>query len=136
MVPYAPGVHRPPLEGVRVVDATTVVSGPYGTLLLADLGADVVKVESPAGDSARDLGPRAHPGMAAVFLTCNRNKRSVVLDLTTDDGRRALKELCDHADVFVHNMRVEAAARCGADPDTLRAGHPELIHCAIRGWLP
>lgn len=127
-------MHRPPFEGVRVVDATTVVSGPYGTLLLADLGADVVKIESPRGDSARDLGPRAHTGMAAVFLTCNRNKRSVVLDLTTDDGRRTMKELCDGADVFVHNMRVEAAARCGADPETLRAGHPELIHCAIRGF--
>jgi len=117
-----------------VVDATTVVSGPYGTLLLADFGADVVKIESPQGDSARDLGPRAHPGMAAVFLTCNRGKRSVVLDLTTDDGRRALKELCDGADVFVHNMRTDAAARCGADAETLRAGHAELIHCAIRGF--
>ena len=93
-----------------MVDATTVVSGPYGTLLLADLGAEVVKIESPQGDSARDLGPRAHAGMAAVFLTCNRGKRSVVLDLTTDDGRRALKELCDGADVFVHNMRSDAAA--------------------------
>ena len=117
-----------------MVDATTVVSGPYGTLLLADFGADVVKIESPQGDSARDLGPRAHPGMAAVFLTCNRGKRSVVLDLTTDDGRRALKELCDGADVFVHNMRTDAAARCGADAETLRAGHAELIHCAIRGF--
>ncbi len=123
-----------PLDGVRVVDLTTVVSGPYSTLLLADFGADVIKVEAPTGDLARDLGPRVHAGMAAVFLNCNRNKRSVVLDLTTDDGRTLLKSLADTADVVVHNMRRGAALRCGADADTLTAGHPELVHCAITGF--
>jgi len=117
-----------------VVDLTTVVSGPYATQLLADFGADVVKVEAPAGDVARDLGPSVNPGMGAVYLNCNRGKRSVVLDLSTADGRRALKELCDTADVFVENMRPAAAARCGADAATLRAGHPELIHCSIHGF--
>jgi crotonobetainyl-CoA:carnitine CoA-transferase CaiB-like acyl-CoA transferase len=123
-----------PLDGVRIIDLTTVVSGPYATLLLADLGADVVKIESPKGDIARDLGPRVHEGMAAVFLNCNRNKRSVVLDLTADDGRRALKALADEADAFVTNMRPSALAKCGADADTLRAGHPELVYCSIRGF--
>jgi crotonobetainyl-CoA:carnitine CoA-transferase CaiB-like acyl-CoA transferase len=131
---YDPRVPRPPLAGVRVVDLTTVVAGPYATLLLADLGADVIKVESPSGDVARDLGPRANAGMAAVFLNCNRAKRSVVLDLTTAEGRDALLRLCDSADVFVHNLRDDSARRCGADAATLRARHPELIHCSIRGF--
>jgi crotonobetainyl-CoA:carnitine CoA-transferase CaiB-like acyl-CoA transferase len=123
-----------PLAGVRVVDLTTVVAGPYATLLLADLGAEVIKVESPTGDIARDLGPRANPDMAAVFLNCNRGKRSVVLDLYTADGQRALKQLCDRSDVFVGNLRTDSAARCGADATTLRAGHHELVHCSIRGF--
>ena len=123
-----------PLDGVRVVDLTTVVSGPYGTLLLADYGADVVKVEAPTGDLARDLGPRVNPGMGAVFLSCNRGKRSVVLDLKSANGRAQLKHLADWADVVVHNMRRDAAERCGADPATLTAGHPELVHCAIVGF--
>ncbi len=123
-----------PLDGVRVVDLTTVVSGPYGTLLLSDFGADVVKVESPGGDVARDLGPRAHDGMAAVFLACNRGKRSVVLDLQTEDGRARLAELVAGSDVLVHNMRRDAAVRCGADPDTLLAVNPALVHCAIVGF--
>jgi crotonobetainyl-CoA:carnitine CoA-transferase CaiB-like acyl-CoA transferase len=119
---------------VRVVDLTTVVSGPYSTLLLADFGADVVKVEAPGGDVARDLGPRAHEGMAAVYLACNRGKRSVVLDLRTDDDRVRLAELVAASDVLVHNMRRDAAVRCGADPDTLLAANPDLVHCAIVGF--
>ncbi|HXY91116.1 MAG TPA: CoA transferase, partial [Acidimicrobiia bacterium] len=125
---------RLPLEGVRIVDLTTVVSGPYATLLLADLGADVVKIEAPAGDIARHLGPCVNRGMGAVYLNCNRNKRSVVLDLATDDGRRALKALTGRADVFVTNMRPDALAKCGADAETLRADHPELVHCSVRGF--
>jgi crotonobetainyl-CoA:carnitine CoA-transferase CaiB-like acyl-CoA transferase len=125
-----------PLDGVRVVDLTTVVSGPYATLLLSDFGAEVVKVEAPGGDVARDLGPRAHEGMAAVYLACNRGKRSVVLDLQTDDGRTRLAELVAASDVLVHNMRRDAAARCGAAPDTLLAVNPHLVHCAIVGFGP
>ena len=123
-----------PLDGVRVVDLTTVVSGPYGTLLLADFGADVIKVEAPTGDLARDLGPRVHAGMAAVFLNCNRGKRSVVLDLGTEEGRAQLRELAATADVVIHNMRRDAAVRCGADPQTLTAVNPQLVHCAIVGF--
>jgi crotonobetainyl-CoA:carnitine CoA-transferase CaiB-like acyl-CoA transferase len=123
-----------PLDGVRVIDLTTVVSGPYATLLLADLGADVIKIEAPSGDIARHLGPHVHPGMGAVYLNCNRNKRSVVLDLATDDGRRVLKALTDRADVFVTNMRPDALTKCGADAGTLCDGHPQLIHCTVRGF--
>jgi crotonobetainyl-CoA:carnitine CoA-transferase CaiB-like acyl-CoA transferase len=123
-----------PLDGVRVVDLTTVVAGPYATLLLADLGADVIKIEAPTGDVARGLGPHVHDDMAAVFLNFNRNKRSVVLDLRTDDGRRRLKQLTDTADVFVHNMRPDAAVRCGASADDLCDGHAELVYCAMHGF--
>jgi crotonobetainyl-CoA:carnitine CoA-transferase CaiB-like acyl-CoA transferase len=123
-----------PLAGVRVVDLTTVVAGPYATQLLADLGADVIKIEAPAGDVARGLGPSVHPDMAAVFLNFNRNKRSVVLDLRSEAGRRQLRQITDTADVFVHNMRPDAAARCGAGPDDLCAGHPQLVYCAIHGF--
>ena len=122
------------LDGVRVVDLTSTLSGPYGTLLLGDLGAQVVKVEPPAGDPVRDIGPRHSPDMGAIFLNLNRNKRSVVLDLTSDAGRAELRRLCDGADVAIHNMRPAAALRCRADAVSLRDGHPELIHCSIRGF--
>jgi crotonobetainyl-CoA:carnitine CoA-transferase CaiB-like acyl-CoA transferase len=123
-----------PLTGVRVVELTSIVAGPYVGLLLADLGADVIKVEPPGGDRARDLGPRVSDDMAAVFLNLNRGKRSVVLDLATGEGRHQLKALTDTADAFVHNLRPDAATRCGADAETLRAGHRELVHCTIRGY--
>jgi crotonobetainyl-CoA:carnitine CoA-transferase CaiB-like acyl-CoA transferase len=123
-----------PLHGIRVVDLTSLLAGPYATLLLADLGADVVKVEPPRGDAARDLGPRVSPDMGALFLGSNRAKRSVVLDLEAAPGRAMLKRLCDRADVFVHNLRPDAAQRCGASAEALRGDHPELIHCAIRGF--
>lgn len=123
-----------PLAGLRVIDLTSVVAGPYATLLLGDFGAEVIKVEPPTGDRARDLGPRVHEGMGAVFVNLNRGKRSVVLDLSTEAGRAALKTLVDTADVFVHNLRPDAAGGCGADAETLRAGHPELVHCTIRGF--
>ena len=120
MTPPADGANSArPLDGVRVIDLTTVVAGPYASLLLADFGADVIKIEAPRGDLARDLGPRVNDDMGAVYLNFNRAKRSVVLDLTTDDGRRALKRLTDTADVFLHNMRPDAAERCGADAPTL-----------------
>src|SRR5207253_2027816 len=90
--------------------------------------------ESPKGDTARDLGPRVSPDMGAVFVNANRNKRSVVLDLTLTEGREALKRLADGAHAFVHNLKPDSARRCGADAETLRAGHPELVHCAIRGY--
>src|SRR3984893_9836960 len=122
------------LEGVRIIDLTSTLSGPYGTLLLGDLGAQVIKVEPPGGDPIRDIGPRRSPDIGVIFLNLNRKKRSVAVDLASDEGRQALKRLCDGADVAIHNMRPAAAVRCGADAATLRRGHPELIHCPIRGF--
>src|SRR5262249_37958974 len=109
--PLMPG----PLTGVRVLDVTTVVLGPWATQTLGDLGADVVKVEPPEGDTTRRLGPARHPGMAAFFLACNRNKRSLVLDLKQETGRSALLKLASTADVLLHNFRPEPPARLRLD---------------------
>jgi len=100
-----------PLNGVRIIDVTTVVLGPWATQTLGDLGADIIKVEPPEGDTTRRLGPARHPGMGAFFLACNRNKRSVVLDLKQQAGRAALLKLASSADAMLHNFRPAPAAR-------------------------
>src|SRR5262245_11585987 len=123
-----------PLHGIRVIDLTTVFSGPYATLLLADLGADVIKVEAPGGDIVRRIGSARVAGLGPLFMAVSRNKRSVGLDLRVPDGRGALATLVDGADVLVHNMRPGAAARIGADAATTRARNPRLVHCAISGF--
>src|SRR5438477_6289768 len=102
-----------PLDGVRILDCTSVVLGPWAAQQLGDLGADVVKIEPPEGDTTRQLGPRRHEGMAAFFLGCNRNKRSLVLDLKKPGGRNVLLRLAENADVLMHNFRPEPAARLG-----------------------
>ena len=113
--------HPGPLRGLRVVDASTVLAGPYATMLLADLGADVVKVEPPDGDATRTWGPpwvgdaAAGTRTAAYFLAVNRNKRSIRLDLRTPDGGAILRRLLDGADVFVENLRPGTLARLGID---------------------
>ncbi|MBW8826029.1 MAG: CoA transferase, partial [Acidobacteria bacterium] len=123
-----------PLDGLRVIDLTTVFSGPYTTVLLGDLGADVIKVESPGGDVVRFIGPAPTADMGPLFLTVDRNKRDVCLDLKQPDAREALGRLVEGADVLIHNMRPAAARRIGADPDTTRARNPRLVHCAISGF--
>ena len=122
-----------PLDGVRVIDLTSVVSGPLATMTLADQGADVVKVESPHGDHSRRVATR-RGGFSASFLNNNRNKRSVVLDLKNPDGLAVLKELVKGADVFIQNFRPGVAERIGIGEDVLRAIVPDLIYVSVCGF--
>lgn len=123
-----------PLRGVRVLDMTTVVMGPAATQILGDLGADVIKVESPEGDSLRRIGPMAHPGMGTLFLQSNRNKRSLVLDLKTPEGRDRLLELAAQADVLMTNVRPQGLARLQLDYANVARGNPGIIYCAMVGY--
>jgi crotonobetainyl-CoA:carnitine CoA-transferase CaiB-like acyl-CoA transferase len=123
-----------PLHGVRVVELTSVVLGPWACQILADMGADVIKIEPPAGDSNRQLGAAKHPGMAALYLTCNRNKRSIVLDVKQPAGREAVLDLVRTADVFVHNNRPQVMTKLGLDYEALKAVNPMLIYCGSYGY--
>ena len=123
-----------PLSGVRVVELTSVVLGPWACQLLADMGADVIKVEAPSGDTNRRLGAAHHPGMAALYLTCNRNKRSLVLDLKKDGAREALLRLIETADVFVHNNRPQVMEKLGLAYAAMREVNRRLIYCGSYGY--
>jgi crotonobetainyl-CoA:carnitine CoA-transferase CaiB-like acyl-CoA transferase len=123
-----------PLRGIRVLDLTNVVMGPSATQLLGDLGADVVKIETPAGDTMRWIGPWRHAGMGPMFLYGNRNKRSVVLDLKTPEGREAVLALARRADVLVSNIRPDGLARLGLDHESVRAANPRIIYCVAVGY--
>jgi crotonobetainyl-CoA:carnitine CoA-transferase CaiB-like acyl-CoA transferase len=123
-----------PLTGVRVLDLTSVVLGPYATQMLGDLGADIVKVEPPEGDTTRYTGPRISRDMASLFMGVNRNKRSIVLDLKTASAREALLRLVDRADVFVHNIRPQKLDGLGLSSETLCKRNPRLIYAGIHGW--
>ncbi len=127
-----------PLAGLRVVDLTQVLSGPYATMLLADLGADVVKIEPPGGDVARQWGPHVPgngpDGYGGYFASVNRNKRSVVLDLKDDAGRQALLALLASADVLVENFRVGVMDRLGLPYEVLHERFPRLVYASIRGF--
>lgn len=122
------------LQGVRVLDATAVVLGPYATQILGDMGADVIKIEPPAGELWRHVHPQRSPGMAAVFLTPNRSKRSLALDLKNPAAHAALMRLVATADVFVHNMREAAIAGLDLAYPRLRAVNERLIYCAAWGF--
>ncbi|HEX7237086.1 MAG TPA: CoA transferase, partial [Gammaproteobacteria bacterium] len=125
-----------PLTGIKVVDMTEALAGPYCAMLLGDLGADVIKVERPGdGDQARGWGPPFLEGESAYFLSINRNKRSIELDTKNADDLRVLRTLIGRADVFLtNNPRLESLARAGLDPATLRARHPRLVYGAISGY--
>jgi formyl-CoA transferase/CoA:oxalate CoA-transferase len=129
-----------PLAGTRVLDLSRMLAGPYGSMLLADLGAEVVKIEDPrGGDPMRVMGPPFLPGESepresAYFLAINRNKKSVALDLEAPEGRAAFHELCRHADVVWENFRPGVMARLGCAPATLRALNPRLVVCSISAF--
>jgi crotonobetainyl-CoA:carnitine CoA-transferase CaiB-like acyl-CoA transferase len=123
-----------PLTGIRVVDCTTVVLGPWAAQQLGDLGADVVKVEPPEGDTTRQLGPMRNPDMGAFYLAVNRNKRSIVLDLKQESARRALLRLAEGADVLLHNYRPPAARRLGMSYETFRAVNPGIVYVGTYGF--
>jgi crotonobetainyl-CoA:carnitine CoA-transferase CaiB-like acyl-CoA transferase len=123
-----------PLAGVRVVDCTTVVLGPWAAQQLGDLGADVIKVEPPEGDTTRQLGPMKNPAMGAFYLAVNRNKRSIVLDLKQASARQALLRLVEPADVFLHNYRPQAARRLGLSYEMFRAVNPGLVYVGTYGF--
>jgi crotonobetainyl-CoA:carnitine CoA-transferase CaiB-like acyl-CoA transferase len=129
-----------PLAGLLVADCSTVLAGPSCTMLLADLGADVVKVEPPEGDGTRGWGPpwvgEGANRTAACYLAVNRNKRSIRLDLKAGDGRDALRRLLGRADVLVENFRVGGFARLGFDDAELEALNPRLVHLAISRYGP
>jgi len=123
------------LDGVKVVEFTSVVLGPWACQTLGDMGADVIKVEPPAGDTNRNLGPfKQNSDMSALFLTCNRNKRSIVLNLKSPAGQKAALKIAAEADVLVHNFRPQAMAKLGLDYDTVRAHNPHIIYCATYGY--
>ena len=123
-----------PLAGVRVVDLTAMVMGPYCTQIMADLGADVIKVEPPQGDNTRYISVGPVPGMSGVFVNVNRGKRSVVLDLRSDDGRAALRALIERADVFIHSMRAKAIAALGFGYDDVAAINPVIVYTNCYGY--
>ena len=125
-----------PLDGVRILDLTSVILGPYATQLLGDMGADIVKVEGPGGDSNRHVSPGRHPGMSGTAINLHRNKRSIVLDLKQEAGRAALLRLAEGADALIHNMLPSTMARLGLAYDDLAATKPDLVYCACTGYGP
>ena len=141
-MPDASSIATGPLAGLRVVDLSTVLAGPYATMVLADLGADVVKVEPPEGDATRGWGPPwvgdadAGTRTAAYYLAVNRNKRSVRLDLRQESGAEVLRRLLTGADVLIENFRPGSLARLGFDDSALQALNPDLVHLAISGYGP
>ncbi|MBC7803747.1 MAG: CoA transferase [Candidatus Parcubacteria bacterium] len=123
-----------PLEGVRILDLTTVVMGPYATQILADFGADVIKVEPPEGDVMRHNAPMRSKGMGHIFMNANRNKRSVVLDLKKDGARAACLAIAKSADVLVYNIRPQAMARLRLSYEDVRAVNPRIIYVGGFGY--
>src|SRR5579862_3448198 len=123
------------LDGVMVLDLTRVLSGPYCTMVLADMGARVIKIEQPRkGDDTRGWGPPFVNGESAYFLSINRNKESVTLDFKKPEGRRLLDLLIDRADVLVENFRPGTLDKLGLDYQSLAAQHPRLIYCSVSGF--
>jgi crotonobetainyl-CoA:carnitine CoA-transferase CaiB-like acyl-CoA transferase len=128
------GTPSGPLSGLLVADFSRVLAGPYATMLLADLGAEVIKVESPAGDDTRTWQPPVRDGVSTYFLGVNRNKRSVALDLKDPDDVAAAQELARRADIMVQNFRPGGLSRFGLDYPTVAAGNPGIVYASISGF--
>jgi crotonobetainyl-CoA:carnitine CoA-transferase CaiB-like acyl-CoA transferase len=122
------------LDGLRVLDLTSVLMGPFATQLLADMGADVIKIEPPTGDTVRGIGPMRNPSMGSNFLHVNRNKRSLVLNLKNPKGLETFLKLVETADVVVYNIRPQAMARLGIDYERLKAINPRIIYAGLYGY--
>ncbi|MEI2416319.1 CoA transferase [Orrella sp. JC864] len=123
-----------PLAGIRILDLTAVVMGPYATQVLADLGADVIKVEPPAGDNMRAVGPMRNPGMGHLYLHLNRNKRSIVLDLKQPEGRLACLTLAQSCDAVLYNIRPAAMARLGLSYEAFAERRPAIVYAGAYGY--
>ena len=123
-----------PLAGVKILDLTSVVMGPFATQILAQLGAEVVKVETPEGDNMRHVGPMKHAGMGHIYLHANAGKRSIVLNLKHPDGREAVLKMAENCDVFISNVRPQALARLGLDYEAVRQRNPRIIHVSCCGF--
>jgi crotonobetainyl-CoA:carnitine CoA-transferase CaiB-like acyl-CoA transferase len=123
-----------PLQGIRVLDLSRVLAGPYCTMVLGDLGADVIKVEPPEGDETRGWGPPFAEGESAYYLCVNRNKRGIVINLKTDEGKKILRDLVLQSDVLVENFRPGTLEKFGLDFATLHELNPKLIYCSITGF--
>ena len=124
----------PPLAGIRVLDASRVLAGPFCGQILGDLGAEVIKVERPSGDETRTWGPPFAGPLSAYYLSCNRNKRAITLDLAQEEGRHLFHELVRKSDVLLENFRAASSDRLGLSPDKLLGLNPRLILCSISGF--
>lgn len=123
-----------PLEGLRVLDLSSVLMGPYATQILGDYGAEVIKVEAPAGDLVREITPARHPGMGAMYLNSNRSKESIVLNLKTDEGRKAVLRMVKDCDIVVTNVRPRKMDRLGLTWEALSEANPQIIYAALVGF--
>lgn len=123
-----------PLSGLRVIDISSVLMGPYATQMLGDFGADVIKIESPDGDVVRQIGPARNPGMGPLFLNANRSKRSITLNLKSPGAREVVLRLCETADVLVFNVRPHAMARLGLSYEDVAAVNPKIIYAGMVGY--
>ena len=131
-------VGEAPLKGIKVLELARILAGPWAGQTLADLGAEVIKVESPAGDDTRRWGPpfieREGDRSAAYFHSCNRGKRSIALDFRTEEGQAAVRALAAEADILIENFKLGGLAKYGLDYDSLAGINPRLIYCSITGF--
>lgn len=123
-----------PLSGVRILDLSTILLGPYATQMLGDMGAEIIKLEALEGDFMRANGASRSPGMGSIHLAVNRNKQSISVDLKTEEGKAIAMELVKSADAIVHNMRIGAINRIGLDYESVRAANPDIVYCVATGY--